>query len=175
MKRYSDEGSDFIRYNIGNAIFKLLEKQNYDQIKVIDIYKEANVGKTTYYRYFGNTNGKKDALYSSLKFEYTEFAKDNHSLSNDEIFIRFLFNIQDKILILNKENLLHVIDELIIEIYGPSKNDNETMYFKYIGAGLWMGLVRAIIANEFKDDIETVGTLIGAALISSIKNTQNKK
>lgn len=169
MIKYSDEGSDFIRTAIGKAVFRLLETTDYDEIKVTDIYKNACVGKTTYYRYFGNKNGKRDAMFCCLWQEYNSFKENNPDFkSTDDCFGHFLWFVKDKILLLNKKNCLDVFDRLILSIYGPTKDD-DIIYVKYMGAGMWMGFVRALITDGFSETQETVGRKMEIAFLQILQ------
>lgn len=73
MKKYVEEGSDEIRTIIGESIFKLLETNHYDEIKVVDIIKTASIGKTTFYRYYSNKNAKSDAMLFHLQEGFRKF------------------------------------------------------------------------------------------------------
>lgn len=170
MKTYQEQGSDYIRAAIGGAIFSLLEGKNYEDIKVIDIYKNASVGKTTYYRYFGNKDGKKDAMYFHLKENFNKY-KCTHSEVEwiDDQFGNYIWEEKDKIKLLKRENCLDVMDRLILSIYGPEKNDKDTLYLKYMGAGLWMGLLRAVIENDFNDEPSSIREKLSFAFVEMIQ------
>lgn len=156
MIKYTDNGSDYIRATIGKAVFQLLKNTDFDEIKVADIYKTASVGKTTYYRYFGNKSGKKDAMFFFLLQEYNTFKENNPSFVNtDECFMHFMWSIKTDILLLNDKNCLDVFDRLILSIYGPT-NCDDTIYVKYMGAGMWMGFVRALISDGFNETLESI-------------------
>lgn len=169
MIKYTDTGSDFIRASIGKAVFQLLEATDFDEIKVTDIYRIACVGKTTYYRYFGNKNGKKDAMFFCLQEGYNNFKESNSAFtSTDECFGHFLWAIKDKILLLSKRNCLDVFDRLVLAIYGPTKDD-DSIYVKYMGAGMWMGFVRALISDGFIDTQEAVGKKMQIAFLQMLQ------
>lgn len=172
MKKYTEEGSDSIRAAIGQAVFQLLETADFDEIKVVDVYKAACVGKTTFYRYFGNKNGKKDAMFFFLKQEYESY-KENHPdlKTKDESFSRFLWEVKDEILLLSRENCLEVLDRLILSVYGPGEKD-DSIYVKYMGAGMWMGFVRALISDGFRDTQETVGQKMQLAFLQMLQRPE---
>lgn len=169
MIKYTDTGSDFIRASIGKAVFQLLETTDFDEIKVTDIYKIACVGKTTYYRYFGNKNGKKDAMFFCLLQEYGDFKESNSAFTNtDECFRHFLWSIKNRILLLNEKNCLDVFDRLILSIFGPTKDD-DSIYVKYMGAGMWMGFVRALISDGFSETQDTVRQKMQIAFLQMLQ------
>ncbi|WP_054954816.1 TetR/AcrR family transcriptional regulator [Paenibacillus dakarensis] len=157
MKKYTEEGSDYIRAVIGGAVFALLENTNYDAIKVVDIYRKAAVGKTTFYRYFGNKDGKKDAMFFNLKEGFLEFCRNHPELEQiDDRFGGYIWEEKEKMKLLSRENCMDVLDKLILSVYGPKDDQNDNIYFHYMGAGLWMGLIRAVIQNDFCDEPQVI-------------------
>lgn len=158
MKTYINEGSDEIRYAISEAIFTLLKTHSYDEIKVVDIIKTAAVGKTTFYRYYGNKSAKRDALSFNLQEGFRRFQCAHPDIVElDKQFGSYLYESEGKIKMLHREKCFDIIDDLILSVYGPKSDDpSELMYLKYAGAGLWMGVIRAILANDFQDDIATI-------------------
>lgn len=152
MKKYIEEGNDEIRYAIGKAIFELLAEKSLHDIRVVDIIKKASIGKTTFYRYFGNKDAKKEALYCNLKIGFQECISRNPEIENIEIiFEKYVWEIKNKLRILKREETLDIMDKLILSIFGPADETSEDFYFKYTGAGLWMGMLRAIIAKDFQN------------------------
>lgn len=160
MKKYEDEKSKVIREFIGEAVLSLLVKQEFSVVSVCDICKKAGVGRTTYYRYYGNKSGKEDTINYWLINRWEAFI--NHKTlsfeDKDKAFLRFIYSIKERLILLRNNNLLHILDSFIIYVYGPQYEDLSnpgTYYLKYSGAGIWMGLIRAIIYRDFVDsDIE---------------------
>lgn len=167
MKTYINEGSDFFRYCIGRAVFAIMEAKSFDEISVFEICKTANVGRTTYYRYYGAKTGKRDAL---LFFLADDFEKKLGGCvatpDKDRIFLDYLYESKDKLRLLQRDGLIEIIDSLIFQLYGPSAGvDKSEFYTKFTGAGLWVGLVRSILANDFHDDADTVRQSIALGLM----------
>lgn len=156
MKKYEDEKSKIIRESIGEAILSILSTQEFGEISVCNICKKAGVGRTTYYRYYGNKSGKEDAIYYWFINRW-EMYIDYKNLSleeTDNAFLSFIFSIKTELLILRNNNLLHILDSFIIYVYGPQGDNFENVglyYVKYSGAGIWIGLIRAIIYRDFAD------------------------
>lgn len=176
MKKYTNEGSDYIRAIIGGAIFELLKSNDYDSIKVIDIYQKAAVGKTTFYRYFANKDGKKDAMFFHLRNGYQVYCEKHPELATtDDKAYGYIWSEQEKLRLLYRNNCLDVMDRLILSVYGPKDENPNTFYLYYLGAGLWMGLIRAIIKNDFRDTQEVVRQQIAVGIMqlvqSNLENT----
>lgn len=158
MKKYEDEKSKIIRESIGESILSFLYTKKFDKISICDICQKAGVGRTTYYRYYGNKSGKEDAIYYWLINRWEAYTK--HQIlsleDTDNAFLAYIFSIKSELLLLRDNNLIHVLDSFIIYVYGPQddKFDNVGLYYvKYSGAGIWMGIIRAILYRNFADSM----------------------
>ncbi len=149
MKTYESNGSDEIRFHIGETIAKLLENQSFEDIKVTSVYQSANVGKTTYYRYFGTKSGIKDALYFYVRTLYQSYCEKHPDQSRDQNMIRFLYSEKNLIQRLYAQNLADIMDRLLLSVFGPDESQDYAFYYTYIGAGMWMGLLRAMVESDF--------------------------
>ena len=94
MKRYEDEKSKIIRESIGEAILSILSTQDFGEISVCDICTRAGVGRTTYYRYYGNKSGKEDAVYYWLinRWEAYTGCQTLSLAQTDQAFFSFIFS-----------------------------------------------------------------------------------
>lgn len=169
MKKYTKEGSDEIRMSIANALFSLLKDNALEDIGVGEICNNASVGRTTYYRYFGSKSGKNEALLFWFTYHWDELCKDGVFSAKDKdiMFLNYLYENKVKLLLLKSNNSIEIIDSFILYVYGPKEND-EDFYFKYAGAGLWIGLVRAVMKNDFNDDIEIVQKKIAESMMKLV-------
>ena len=172
MIKYTDEGSDEIRMSIANALFSLLKDNALEDIGVGEICKKACVGRTTYYRYFGSKSGKNDSLLFWLTYHWDELSKDCVLSAKDKdiMFLKYLYENKAKLLLLKSNNSIETLDSFILYVYGPKEND-EDFYFKYAGAGLWIGLIRAVMMNDFNDDIEIVQKKMAESMMKLVLST----
>lgn len=169
MKKYTEEGSDFIRQCIGKTVLTLMKTVSFEEISVSDICRAAHIGRTTYYRYYGTKNGKRDALYFWLSNGWRNTGKSDLPVpAKDREFMAYLYSIKDELLLLYRNHFIDIIDTFILEVYGSEK-DEPFPYLKYAGAGIWIGVVRAILDNEFSDDSETVGANIQNGILQLIR------
>lgn len=169
MKKYTDENSkayDEIRYSIGKAIISIMRTKPFADIIVSDICNEAHVGRTTYYRYYGEKDGKINAVYFYLKYKCEKYFERHSNISlpdaekRDTLFLNFVYSIKKEISILRRNNLSHLVDKLILHAYGPSEESSDMSYIYHVGAGIWIGVVRGIIASNFVDPPEKVLAII---------------
>ncbi|MFA6625012.1 MAG: TetR/AcrR family transcriptional regulator, partial [Bacilli bacterium] len=63
---------DYSSFYITQALFKLMEKEDYSSINISDISKKAGVGRATFYRHFKT---KEDIIISFFKDKTKEFVK----------------------------------------------------------------------------------------------------
>ncbi len=168
MKKYIDEGSDFIRECIGQTIITLMKTSDFDNISVSEICKAAHIGRTTFYRYFGTKNGKSNALYFWLLNGWNKISDKELSLNEkDEKFLTYLFTIKDELLLFNSNGFSGLIYLLILEVYG-AKDNEPFKYLKYAGAGIWIGVIKGLLDNNFSDSQETVVNDIHSGIIAII-------
>ena len=166
MEKYDTKGSDDVRICIADALFTLLLNSSFDDINVGDICSSAAVGRTTFYRYFGSKNGKRDALLFWMTYHWDN-SYDNTNLSvqeKDTQFMNFLYTNKDKLILIKNNNHMEIIDDFILYVYGPADEDPE-YYLKYTATGLWFGFVRAIMKNNFKDDAHTIQAKMAESLM----------
>ena len=151
MKTYQNEGDKEIKLHIADTTFELLRKTPIDEIRVDEIRKEASVGRTTFYRYFGSKRVIRDALLYSLEAHFEKEKERDPGKKTDDLFFSFLFENKSNILLLKKNGLMDVLDDLVLYVYVPdSEKEQEVKLVKYIASGLWMGFIRAILEDNFK-------------------------
>lgn len=62
---------------LADALIKLMKTQDFDTINVNSICREADIGRTTFYRYFENKNSKEEILLFKIKYEWEQYS-DRH-------------------------------------------------------------------------------------------------
>lgn len=157
MKAYTYEGSDAIRECVGAAIFQFLENTDFEDISVNEICYEAHIGRTTFYRYFGTKNGKLNALQFWLVQNWHKY-RDRYSArepSMDKLFLSYLYHTKKQMLLLHRNGLTHMIDDIIFDVFDSNRDENN-LYLNYAGAGIWIGIVRAILLKEYADDANSI-------------------
>ena len=176
MKTYQNEGDKEIKLHIADTAFELLRKTPIGEIRVDEIRKEASVGRTTFYRYFGSKRGIRDALLYSLEEHFDREKEKNPKVKIDDLFFSFLFENKNNILLLKKNGLMDILDDLVLYVYVPdTEKEQEVKLVKYIASGLWMGLIRAILEDNYKKSEKEYRFEIAKGIQDLIAmNTQNK-
>ena len=73
----------FMKLCLSDALIKLMKTQDFDTINVNSICKEADIGRTTFYRYFDNKNSKEEMLLFKIKYEWGQYS-DKHENGKEE-------------------------------------------------------------------------------------------
>ncbi|MCI5511986.1 MAG: TetR/AcrR family transcriptional regulator [Eubacterium sp.] len=68
---------DFLKLCLADALLKLMEEQDFSEISVNAICKTADIGRTTFYRYFGGRNSKEEVLIFKITYEW-EIYRQKH-------------------------------------------------------------------------------------------------
>ena len=109
------------RMAIGNAILDELEEKEFNDIRVSDVIKRADVSRMSYYRYYENLY---DALCDYLNIIVTGYMIEGGEKSNPSVFmklehIEFSLNYFDRyaryFLILNKKGLYSILIDAVNE------------------------------------------------------------
>ena len=69
----------FMKLCLADALIKLMKTQDFDTINVNSICREADIGRTTFYRYFDNKNSKEEMLLFKIKYEWEQYS-DKHEI-----------------------------------------------------------------------------------------------
>ncbi len=64
---------------LADARIKLMKTQDFDNINVNSICREADIGRTTFYRYFENKNSKEEMLLFKIKYEWEQYSDRNEN------------------------------------------------------------------------------------------------
>lgn len=67
--------TEFLKLCLADGLIKLMQTQDFDAINVNAVCKEADIGRTTFYRYFDNKNSKEDLLIFKIRYEWERYAE----------------------------------------------------------------------------------------------------
>ena len=131
------------RMAIGEAILDELENKDFDQIRVLDVIRRAEVSRMSYYRYYENIY---DALCDYLDIIVTGYMIEGGELKNPELFmklehIEFSLNYFDcyarYFMILNRSGLYNIlidaINEYMLKNILPQKKLHMFELYAYAG------------------------------------------
>lgn len=185
MKIKTDPNSRTVttRIAIGNAILDELEKQDFNNIKVMDVVRTAGISRMTFYRYYENLY---DALCDYLDIIVNGYMIEGGEVNDPGVFMRlehieFSLNYFDRysryFLVLNKHGLYTVlidaVNEYMMKNILPQKKLH--MYELYAYAG---GLLNSFLKweeNGKKESAHNVALMIYRLFNHSLAAEQSRE
>jgi len=174
VETYTNQGSDFIRHCLIEALWQLMKEKPYEEIEAKEICGKAVVGRTTYYRYCGSREGKITLIQQEIDSDYLSFVKAHESevppdhVKQDWLLPHFYFAEKEEIQILCSLHLESAVYRLIERLYGPTeKEEDGEFYLKYIGVGWQKGIFDAIVKKGFCESPEEIERKAVSALIAN--------
>ncbi len=164
--RKKDQSTKFIKICLADALIKLLDTgMPFDQINVKDICVTAGIGRTTYYRYFDNRDGKKNLLIIRFYIAWEEYcAKHPQEIqaSRLQTMINFFYSEKDLLLLLHRNELtMSAVFSTIYDAIGPKgEDDKEKSYFKAFLACSLFGVLYHWIQTGLADPPEYISELV---------------
>ncbi len=121
----------FLKLCLSDALIKIMATQDYDAINVNTVCEQAQVGRTTFYRHFGNKSSKEELLRFKVSYEWNRY-KDTHAddFAKDKTItlMRFVYENKQLLLLLNKNGVLNVVlcilEDLMSTEYLDDKNNS---------------------------------------------------
>ena len=83
QKSMTDRRTSRTRATLQQALFSLLEKNDYESITVADICDAANVGRSTFYAHFTGKDDLKRSGFEHLRKQLTAIQKESLAASSD--------------------------------------------------------------------------------------------
>lgn len=128
-----------VSQDITNALLKLMKKQNFNEITVVDIVNEAKVGRVSFYR---NFSSKEDVIKKYLDEITNNFMKESqiHNYRDDpKMFLTILFthlkNNFDFANVLLKANIIHFIKDEFDNMFSRDIVNYKIAYSSYFFSG----------------------------------------
>ncbi len=154
---------------ITEALFRLMEKENFNDITVSQITMEAGVARRTFYLNYESKEEVLDRHYEALIREYNTGM--DTSIMNDlgkqsVYFFSFWYKHRDYAFLLQKNGLFHMLvdrfslylDQNEISSINSIPEEVRNYSFSYIAGGLWM-LLREWLKNDFRESPEMIASI----------------
>ncbi|MBR3347684.1 MAG: TetR/AcrR family transcriptional regulator [Solobacterium sp.] len=112
MKPTNDAYRNLSCQYITEALFRLMEKENFSDITISEITQEAGVARRTFYLNYTSKEDILDQHYETLIREYdSNFTEElqNDLLKHSAYFFTFWKNHRDYALLLEKNGMLHML------------------------------------------------------------------
>ena len=151
------------------ALFRLMERKNYNDITVTEITKEAGIARRTFYLNYTSKDDILDQHYNTLLREYD--AGSSEELLTDGkaqgvYFFSFWSRHRDYINVLAKNRMMYTMmgrfqlymDDMMNRLSGGHSGVEENYTASFIAGGLWMMLL-AWMKNDFRETPEQLGEI----------------
>lgn len=144
----------FMKLCLADALIKLMKMQDFDTINVNSICKEADIGRTTFYRYFDSKNSKEEMLLFKIKYEWEQYSNkhesDGHEKGDD--LTAFIYENRHLFSMLYHNNLISVIMRALEDlILSGEKCDKQSSYLMSFFIYGYFGIIYQWIKYEFDE------------------------
>ncbi len=166
--------TEFLKLCLADALIKLMETQDFELININAICKEADVGRTTFYRHLDNKRGKEELLVFKVKFEwkrYVEIHVDEAKKDKGFTLLKYIYENKRLFTLLNKNGLIIILMSLVEDLVteGWEKDKKNSYLVAYFAYG-YFGVIFQWIKYAFDETPEQVQKNISQTLMTGIKN-----
>lgn len=148
---------------ICNAMFKLLQKQNFNNISITELCEEAQLARKTFYR---NFESKEDVIKKSIDYMFKELGKRidfDKSIDSGKItleYFNFWYENREFLKIIFKNDLFNILNsqyDLYIKLFrrlmcGEEEMNSELEYtIIFVSGGYW-NVLQHWVRKDFQDD-----------------------
>lgn len=180
--------SDQSKQWLVESLLSLMEEKPYKDITIKEICEKALLSRRTYYRNFNSKDEILSLYMSKIYKEYVDMLSEENDLSLKNVSIIYFYfckNNLDFLLILKKNNLLHLVlqkyDEFLPSIFNTFrghlnlyKSQEHLEYaLSFNTGGLWNILIKWLSDGAKKSPEEMSNILISSiSYLSSINSTK---
>lgn len=163
----------FMKLCLADALIKLMKIQEFDTINVNSICKEADIGRTTFYRYFDNKNSKEEMLLFKIEYEWEKYSNkhENDEQGKKPDLTAFIYDNRRLFSMLYHNNLISVImcalEDLIPSGEAYDKQASYLMSFFTYG---YFGIIYQWIKYDFDETPEQIQKHINNTIISGLSH-----
>ena len=128
---------EYSRSYIVEALFRLMDRCDYDKIRITEIVAEAGVGRVTFYRYF-KKKFEHNARGFVLSQKYYPRCKEDHVMVATDVFAKFKENV-DVFRLIRKARLEYVYLDYLNKSFAESfaaEHGDKSPYLPYVYAGM---------------------------------------
>lgn len=150
-----------------SAFFSLLEHHSYEEIKIVDICREANLSRKTFYTYFKHKEDILDYLAQIISLCYS--ATDDKS--GHYHYFNFFYHMQHSVALLLKNNLWYDISKRVTKQYTDllyprdwkqilgTQLDKKNLFLEFMSYGS-ARLIEIWCENRFQETPEELCALV---------------
>ena len=167
--------TEYLKECMGTALFELMKEKPIEKISIEEMTAKADVGRSTYFRYF---KSKDEVLVFKIQCLWNRFAEENHITdfradiyTSTRLFFEFCLSIRDINDLLYQADRQNVLLEVYLQVLTPKKQEENiiTYYKQNWTAYALYGIVNAWILRGYK---ETPSQMV--AILYDLKETSEQ-
>ena len=161
----------FMKLCLADALIKLMKTQDFDSINVNSICKEADIGRTTFYRYFDNKNSKEEMLLFKIKYEWEQHS-DKHEIDKqgkNSDLTEFIYENRRLFSMLYHNDLISVIMRALEDLIPSGETyDKQASYLMSFFIYGYFGIIYQWIKYDFDETPEQIQKHINDTITSGL-------
>lgn len=162
----------FLKLCLSDALIKLMESQPYNAIKINAICERADIGRTTFYRYFDNKNNKEDLLIFKIIYEWECYCeKHEEAIKKDKGFelTNFIYENKKLFSLLYKQGLIVTIMQAFEKLIssGEVYDKNQSYLISFFIYG-YFGIIYQWIKYDFDETPKQIQKHIKNTLLTGM-------
>jgi len=165
----SQELNQLTKDSITSAMLILLKKKPFARITISELCSCAGVSRNAYYRNFANTRQVLQEYFQIQWERYAEEHKPEYHLpeQNADLFRAYVYDRREQIILLKKQGLMSIMEELLLKALGPDKDAHGAeRYIKSCLAYMVYGFIVAMADNDFSDSPQEIDQLFHQMQVS---------
>lgn len=179
-----DRRTRYTKQVIKDTFLSLLKEKDITKISVMELCKECDINRATFYRYYVDIFDLlrkledefiEEVRQSYLKHDYSDYDLNDYVLDllraciNNKEFVKILFNNKSGIIFLHEvlEDAYQICKLKWQNIFPRVSDEIEAYTTTYIFNGT-LGIVNYWVQNDFDKDIDTVASIIQDLCYSGI-------
>ncbi|WP_139650571.1 TetR/AcrR family transcriptional regulator [Raoultibacter phocaeensis] len=162
----------FLKLCLADALVKLMKSQDFESISVSAICATADVGRTTFYRHFGNKDSKEVLLVFKIIYEwecYAELREEEVKEDRGFALTNYVYENRELFSLLNRHGLITAImrafDSLMPMNETSSKSQSYLMSFFTYG---YFGIIHRWMQYDFDETPDQLQKHVLDTLLSRV-------
>ncbi len=167
---------DFLKLCLADALLRLMQEQDFDEINVSAVCTTAGIGRTTFYRYFAGKHAKEEVLIFKLLHEwklYRDKHEDDVKADHGYAIACYVYENRKVFLLLERQRLTGVLIEAFEQLMmqGETVSADDSYLTAFFTCGFF-GIMYRWIRRGFDETPEQVRAHIANTLMTAASRAQ---
>lgn len=169
----------FMKLCLADALIKLMQTQDFDDININAICEKADIGRTTYYRHFDKKDNKEELLIFKIDYEWKRYADEHGEETKTDkgaSLTNFIYENRKLFSLLNKHGLVTTIMQTLEKLIpdGETYDKSQAYLMSFFIYG-YFGVIYQWIKYDFDETPDQVQKHISDTFIMGMKKSEQKK